>query len=99
MEWTAFETLAAIAALFLSIGVPVIRLNSSITKLTVMLERVERDVESNRQQIAAQKEAARASHEKLWRHNEEQDELLQRHETRIQFLERAKQDSEKKEEQ
>ena len=90
MEWTAFETLAAIAALFLSIGVPVIRLNSSITKLTVMLERVERDVESNRRQIAAQKEAARASHEKLWRHSEEQDERLNDHETRIQFLEKAR---------
>lgn len=89
MEWTAFETLAAIAALFLSIGVPVIRLNSSITKLTVMLERVERDVDSNRQQIAAQKEAARASHEKLWRHNEEQDERLQDHEARIKFLEKG----------
>lgn len=89
MEWTVFEVLAAIAALFLSIGVPVIRLNSSITKLTVMLERVERDVDSNRQQIAAQKEAARASHEKLWRHNEEQDEQLQDHETRIKFLEKG----------
>ena len=90
VEWTVFEVVAAIAALFLSIGVPVIRLNSSITKLTVMLERVERDVESNRRQIAAQKEAARASHEKLWRHSEEQDERLNDHETRIQFLEKAR---------
>ena len=90
MEWTVFEALAAIAALFLSIGVPVIRLNGSITKLTVMLERVEKDVAANREQLAAQRAAARASHEKLWRHNEEQDERLQRHETRIQFLEKAK---------
>ena len=90
MEWTAFETLAAIAALFLSIGVPVIRLNSSITKLTVMLERVERDVESKPPADRRPEEAARASHEKLWRHSEEQDERLNDHETRIQFLEKAR---------
>ena len=91
VEWTVFEVLAAIAALFFSIGVPVMRLNASITKLTVMLERVERDVAANREQLAAQRAAARASHEKLWRHNEEQDERLGVHETRIQFLEKARQ--------
>ena len=90
MEWTVFEVVAAIAALFLSIGVPVIRLNSSITKLTVMLERVEKDVAANRTALEKQRDAAKVSHEKLWRHNDEQDEMLQQHETRIQFLEKAK---------
>lgn len=90
MEWAAFETLAAIAALFLSIGVPVIRLNSSITKLTVMLERVEQDVAANRAALEQQRAAARASHEKLWRHNEEQDAQLQNHETRLRVLETGK---------
>ena len=90
MEWAAFETLAAIAALFLSIGVPVIRLNSSITKLTVMLERVEQDVAANRAALEQQRAAARASHEKLWRHNDEQDAQLQNHETRLRVLETGK---------
>lgn len=90
VEWTVFEVVAAIAALFLSIGVPVIRLNSSITKLTVMLERVEKDVAANRTALEQQRAAAKVSHEKLWRHNDEQDEMLQQHETRIQFLEKAK---------
>ena len=90
MEWTAFEALAAIAALFLSIGVPVIRLNSSITKLTVMLERVEQDVVANRAALEQQRAAAKASHEKLWRHNEEQDAQLQNHETRLRVLETGK---------
>ncbi len=90
VEWTVFEVLAAIAALFFSIGVPVMRLNASITKLTVMLERVERDVAANREQLAAQRAAARASHEKLWRHNDEQDERLGDHETRLRFLEKAR---------
>ena len=89
-EWTAVETFAALTALFLSVGVPVIRLNSSITKLTVMLERVEQDVAANRRQLDAQRAAARASHEKLWRHNEEQDAQLQNHETRLQVLENRK---------
>ena len=90
MEWTVFEVVAAIAALFLSIGVPVIRLNSSITKLTVMLERVEKDVAANRTALEQQRAAAKVSHEKLWRHNDEQDEMLQRHETRLQVLENGK---------
>lgn len=90
MEWAAFETLAAIAALFLSVGVPVIKLNSSITKLTVMLERVEQDVAANRAALEQQRAAARASHEKLWRHNEEQDAQLQNHETRLRVLETGK---------
>ena len=90
MEWTVFEVVAAIAALFLSIGVPVIRLNSSITKLTVMLERVEKDVAANRAALEQQRAAARASHEKLWRHNEEQDAQLQNHETRLRVLETGK---------
>ena len=90
VEWTVFEVLAAVAALFFSIGVPVMRLNASITKLTVMLERVERDVAANREQLAAQRAAARASHEKLWRHNDEQDERLGDHETRLRFLEKAR---------
>ena len=89
VEWTVFEVVAAISALFISIGVPVIRLNSSITKLTIMLERVEKDVDANRQQITAQKEAAHASHEKLWKHNDEQDDILQNHEARIKFLEKG----------
>ena len=90
MEWRIVEVFAALCALFLSVGVPVIRLNSSITKLTVMLERVEGDVAANRAQIDAQRAAAKASHEKLWRHNEEQDEQLQNHETRLQVLEKRK---------
>lgn len=90
VEWTVFEVVAAIAAMFLSIGVPVIRLNSSITKLTVMLERVEKDVAANRAALEQQRAAARASHEKLWRHNEEQDAQLQNHETRLRVLETGK---------
>lgn len=90
VEWTVFEVVAAIAALFLSIGVPVIRLNSSITKLTVMLERVEKDVAANRMALEQQRAAAKASHEKLWRHNDEQDAQLQNHETRLRVLETGK---------
>ena len=90
MEWRIVEVFAALCALFLSVGVPVIRLNSSITKLTVMLERVEKDVAANRVRIDDQRAAAKASHEKLWRHNEEQDEQLQNHETRLQVLEKRK---------
>lgn len=89
MEWTVFEVLAAIVALFVSVGVPIIRLNSSITKLNVVLERTEKDVAENRDQIEEQKKAAKESHKRLWDHCEKQDKQLQDHETRIKFLEKG----------
>ena len=44
MEWTVFQVVAALAALFLSLGVPIIQLNGTITRLNVTLERTEKDV-------------------------------------------------------
>ena len=89
MEWTVFEVLAAIVALFASVGVPIIRLNASITKLNVTLERTEKDVAVNREQIEEQRKAARESHKRLWDHADKQDAQLQDHETRIKFLEKG----------
>ena len=79
MEWTVFQVVAALAALFLSLGVPIIQLNGAITRLNVTLERTEKDVR--------QKEAARDSHRRLWAHCEEQDAALQDHDRRITLLE------------
>lgn len=90
MEWTVFEVLAAVAALFLSLGVPIIKLNGTITKLNVTLERTEKDVTQQKQELERQKDAARESHRRLWEHNDEQDTTLNDHETRITILEHKK---------
>ena len=58
MEWTVFQVVAALAALFLSLGVPIIQLNGTITRLNVTLERTEKDVLQQKKELERQKEAA-----------------------------------------
>lgn len=59
----------------------VLKLNSSITKLTVTMERLVQDMRE-------QKSNSHDAHKRLWEHNEEQDAKLLNHETRINNLER-----------
>ena len=60
MEWTVFQVVAALAALFLSLGVPIIQLNGTITRLNVTLERTEKDVLQQKKELERQKAAASA---------------------------------------
>lgn len=91
-EWGVFGVIAALVSLIAGIGGPLMRLSSTVTKLTVTLERTERDVEEQKELLEKQKEAARTSHQKLWDHNKLQDDALQDHETRIQFLEKEREE-------
>ena len=80
MEWEVFGVIAAIVGFLAVILPPLIRLNGSITRLTVTMERLAKDMDT-------QRERSRESHKRLWEHNEEQDERLNNHETRITKLE------------
>lgn len=60
---------------------PVIKLNSSITRLTVTMERLVKDVD-------VIKENSHDAHQRLWEKNDEQDKALADHETRITTLEK-----------
>ena len=57
-----------------------VKLNSSITRLTVTMERLVQDVRELR-------EKSREEHGRLWRKHEEQERTLTVHETRIATLE------------
>ena len=83
MEWTAVTVLAAIAGLGVTVGGPVVRLNSSITRLTALLQAMERRLDA----LAAQQSKAAESHRRLWTREEEQDRRLADHEARLQLLE------------
>ena len=80
MEWTVVTVLIAVAGLFGAVGAPVIRLNSTIARLNVMLEQMKQD-------MAQQKLSAREAHRRLWAHNDAQDASLADHEQRIVLLE------------
>ena len=80
-EWNVVGVLVVVAGLFLSVGAPVIRLNSTLTKLSTLVEAVQ-----SRQD--RQERDNTNSHRRLWKHNDEQDATLTDHETRITILER-----------
>lgn len=87
MEWTAVTVLAAIAGLGVTVGGPVVRLNSSITRLTALLQAMERRLDALEAALAAQRSKAAESHRRLWTREEEQDRRLADHEARLQLLE------------
>ena len=80
-EWNVVGVLVVVAGLFLSVGAPVIRLNSTLTTLSTLVEAVQ-----SRQD--RQERDNTNSHRRLWKHNDEQDAALNDHETRITILER-----------
>lgn len=77
-EWGVLGVIIAVAGFLATVITPIINLTKSITKLTVVVENLAKDMESQR-----------STTKRLWGHNEEQDARLNDHETRIQLLEKV----------
>ena len=77
-EWGVLGVIITVLGLLATVITPIINLTKSITKLTVVVENLSKDMESQR-----------TSTKRLWAHNDEQDNKLCDHETRLQLLERA----------
>lgn len=82
MEWTTVTVIIALVGLGAAVIKPIVSLTQSITKLTVVVERLERELDE-------QSEHSRESHKRLWDHNEEQDNRLDDHERRIHDMEKG----------
>ena len=80
MEWTTVTVIIALVGLGAAVIKPIVSLTQSITKLTMVVERLERELDE-------QSEHSRESHKRLWDHNEEQDNRLDDHERRIHDME------------
>lgn len=65
----------------LTIGAPVIKLNTAITRLIVKLDSLGKDMDDLELHN-------HESHKRLWDHNDEQDEKLADHETRLSVIEK-----------
>lgn len=81
-EWGVFLVISAVAGFLVAVITPITKLTQSITKLTVVVDRLGNDMEEQKKQSVE-------SHNKLWSHNDDQDAKLNDHETRIQLLEKA----------
>ena len=79
-EWTVFGVVIALVGFAASIVGPVVKLNTSITRLTVTMDALASrlgKIESDNHD----------SHRRLWEHNGEQDDKLADHEHRIKVME------------
>lgn len=80
MEWTTVTVIIALVGLVAALANPLTRLTRSITTLTVVVDRLQSDMEE-------QREHCRQSHQRIWEHNEKQDAKLENHEGRLRDLE------------
>ena len=78
-DWDIVKDIVVLAGLIMTVTTPLLKLNTSITQLKALLDSVAKQVQENDKSNSA-------SHERLWEHNEEQDETLQRHEQRLHDL-------------
>lgn len=78
-DWDIVKDIVVLAGLIITVTTPMLKLNTSITQLKALIDSVANQVQENDKSNSA-------SHKRLWEHNEEQDETLQRHEQRLHDL-------------
>ena len=85
-EWGVIQTVAAVIALFVTVGAPVLKLNAAITRQSVLLSSLDEQLK----QISKEKTEA---HKRLWAHNTKQDDAIANHEARIKVLENEREEA------
>lgn len=78
-DWDLVKDTVVLVGLIVTVTTPLLKLNTSITQLKALLDSVVKQVQDNDRSNSE-------SHKRLWAHNEEQDETLQRHEQRLHDL-------------
>lgn len=79
-EWEVYLVIVSLVGFAIAVGTPIIKLNTSITRLIDRLN----NLDENMDELTVRNSK---SHERIWKHNEEQDKLLNEHEKRITVLE------------
>lgn len=86
-EWGIFGVIAALASFLTVIVAPMLKLNTSITKLTITMNHMNQQLADQNVEMERMRVKSSESHERLWKKNEEQDEVLSDHDKRITRLE------------
>ena len=88
-EWQVFGVIVTLFGFVVAVVTPILKLNTSITKLTVTMESMSKDLINDR-------EKSRDAHKNIWagidaveKKNTEQDLTLSNHEQRIKVLEKG----------
>lgn len=82
-EWTVFGVIVALIGFAVAVGTPIIKLNSTIVRLSQLVERCSTDLRELTDRNSR-------SHDRIFSHLEEHDHTLNDHETRISILEGQK---------
>lgn len=82
-QWEVYLVIVSLVGFAIAVGTPIIKLNTSITRLIDRLNNLDEGME----ELTARNSR---SHERIWKHNEEQDKKIEDHEKRITVLERDK---------
>ena len=78
-EWDIVTALVVIVGLFFTVGNPIIKLNTNITILSETLKAVQRQHEKDSKDNTE-------DHRRIWKHNDEQDAMLEDHKLRLHDL-------------
>ena len=89
-EWGVFGVIVALASFIAAVVTPMLKLNSSITKLNVTINYTNQQLTNQNAEIDRIRERSRESHRKLWEKNDEQDSVLDFHDKRISKLENSR---------
>ena len=81
-EWQIFLTIVAIVSFTIMVVTPMLKLNTTITKLIDA-------VDSLKQSFEEMSNSNTKSHERIWNQLEVHDEKLADHETRLQLIEKS----------
>ena len=81
MEWTVVVVLIALVGLIVSVLTPAIKLNTSVTKLSTLVESLE-------SKYIAMEANNTDSHRRIWTELDNQKMTLHEHDTRIAVLEK-----------
>ena len=84
---TLVATLAGLAGLVAAVAAPVLKLNSAITRLSLLIDRALRDMEQLRENNEELRRRGKESHKKLHSRIDRAEVKLQDHESRIVTLE------------
>lgn len=82
-QWEVYLVIVSLVGFAIAVGTPIVKLNTSITRLITHMDAMDEGLD----ELTARNSK---SHERLWKHNDEQDKQLADHEKRIYGLEKEK---------
>ena len=86
-QWDVVLVITSLVGLFLTVGVPIIGLNKTITTLNIRLDHMEKETNEQKNDIDEIRVASKESHRRIWENNTSQDKRIADHEKSMTILE------------